>query len=165
MPVYKDENKKSKKGQWYVSVRYKDWQGQNKLKKKRGFDTQREAKDWERKFLQQCKTDLNMTMSSFYEMYETDKRPQVKESTWRTKEAIVRAKILPYFGEKKMSEITPRDVIKWQNTMRKQKDKNGNLFSPVYLKTLHNQLSAIFNHAIQYYDMLFGSVKKKDFSG
>lgn len=81
MPVYKDENKKSHKGQWYVSVRYKDWQGENKLKKKRGFDTQRQAKTWEREFLQKAKTDIDMTMKCFYELYESDIRPQVKQST------------------------------------------------------------------------------------
>ena len=27
------------------------------------------------------------------------------------------------------------------------------LYSPVYLKTLHNQLSAIFNHAVKYYNL------------
>lgn len=160
MPVYKDENKKSHKGQWYVSVRYKDWQGENKLKKKRGFDTQRQAKTWEREFLQKAKTDIDMTMKCFYELYESDIRPQVKQSTWRTKDTIVRSKILPYLGEKKMSEITPRDVVQWQNTMRKIKNKKGEPFSQVYLKTLHNQLSAIFNHAVQFYDMPSNPARK-----
>ncbi|MCL1997803.1 MAG: N-terminal phage integrase SAM-like domain-containing protein [Turicibacter sp.] len=34
MPVYKDE----KRGTWYVSCYYKDWEGNRKLKKKRGFE-------------------------------------------------------------------------------------------------------------------------------
>ncbi len=52
-----------------------------------------------------------------------------------------------------MSEITPKDVIQWQNEMMSYRDKNGRAFSPVYLKTLHNQLSAIFNHAVKYYEL------------
>ena len=31
--------------------------------------------------------------------------------------------------------------------------KNGKKYSPVYLKTLHNQLSAIFNHAVKFYGL------------
>ncbi len=52
-----------------------------------------------------------------------------------------------------MNEIKPSDVIKWQNMMMKQKDDKGNSASPVYLKTIHNQLSAIFNHAIRFYEL------------
>ena len=35
----------------------------------------------------------------------------------------------------------------------KGNDKNGKKYSPVYLKTLHNQLSAIFNHAVKFYGL------------
>jgi hypothetical protein len=33
------------------------------------------------------------------------------------------------------------------------KDKQGNSFSSTYLKTIHNQLSAIFNHAVRFYEL------------
>ena len=36
--------------------------------------------------------------------------------------------------------------------MLNHKDENGKPYSPVYLKTVHNQLSAIFNHAVRYYN-------------
>lgn len=49
-----------------------------------------------------------------------------------------------------MSEITAKDVIDWQNAMRSQKGKTGKPVSPTYLKTIHGQLSSIFNHAIEY---------------
>ena len=38
---------------WKVQVYYKDWQGNQKRKQKRGFRTKGEAKEWERDFLQQ----------------------------------------------------------------------------------------------------------------
>ena len=41
----------------------------------------------------------------------------------------------------------------WQNEMINFRDENGKPYSPVYLKTLHNQLSAIFNHAVKYYNL------------
>lgn len=37
--------------------------------------------------------------------------------------------------------------------MINHRDEKGNAYSPVYLKTLHNQLSAIFNHAVKYYGL------------
>ena len=46
MPVYKDE----KTNTWYFSCYYKDWQGQQRRKLKRGFALQREAKEAEQKF-------------------------------------------------------------------------------------------------------------------
>ena len=52
-----------------------------------------------------------------------------------------------------MNTIQPKDIIAWQNEMIKCRDKSGEAYSPVYLKTLHNQLSAIFNHAVKFYGL------------
>jgi hypothetical protein len=67
---------------------------------------------------------------------------------------------MPYFKDKKMSEITPKDVIQWQNEMISFRDRKGKTFAPTYLKTLHNQLSAIFNHAVRYYELKANSAAK-----
>ena len=32
-------------------------------------------------------------------------------------------------------------------------DADGHPYSPTYLKTIHNQLSAVFNHAVKYYEL------------
>ena len=47
-----------------------------------------------------------------------------------------------------------------QNEMLNHKDENGKPYSPVYLKTVHNQLSAIFNHAVRYYNLRENPCKK-----
>ena len=149
MPVYKDE----KKGTWYVMVRYVDWQGTRKQKCKRGFDTKREAQEWERKFRQQTSADMDMTFEAFWELYEYDKKPRVKESTWDTKQNIVETKILPYFGKKKISDISTKDIIAWQNALLAYRDENHKPYSAAYLKTLHNQMNAILNHAVKFYNL------------
>lgn len=156
MPVYKNE----KNGTWYVMVRYTDWKGERKQKCQRGFATKREAQEWERQFQLQKKADIDMTLESFCKMYEADVRPRLKENTWLTKESIIQSKILPYLGKRKLSEITAKDVIDWQNEMRSQKGKTGKPVSPTYLKTIHGQLSTIFNHAIRYYDLNINPAKK-----
>ena len=147
MPAYKD----SKQGTWYASFYFENWQGVKQKKLKRGFATKKDALAWEREFLLQQAADLTMTFEVFVEIYITDKKKRLRENTWSTKEHIIRTKILPYFKEKRLSEIKPRDVIAWQNEMLNYRDKNGKAYSPTYLKTLHGQLSAILNHAVRFY--------------
>ena len=95
----------------------------------------------------------HMTFEAFVELYTKDKKPRLKENTWLTKDNIIQQKILPYFGKRKISEITTKDVIAWQNEMLAYRDEKRKPYSQTYLKTLHNQLSAIFNHAVRYYDL------------
>lgn len=155
MAIYKNNN-----GTWYVIIRYQDWTGARKQKCKRGFATRKEAADWELQFKLQKKASLDMTMESFCALYEEDVRPSLKQSTWLTKENIIQKKILPYLGQRKVSEITAKDVMDWHNQMRKLKTKTGKLLSPTYLKTIHGQLSTIFNHAVKYYNLSTNPARK-----
>lgn len=155
MAIYKNDN-----GTWYVMIRYQDWTGARKQKCKRGFSTRKEAADWELQFKLQKKASVDMTMESFCTMYEEDIRPSLKQSTWLTKENIIQKKILPYLGKRKVSEITAKDVMDWHNQMRKLKTKTGKPLSPTYLKTIHGQLSTIFNHAVKYYDLSTNPARK-----
>ena len=149
MPVFKNESN----GTWYVMARYVNWKGERKQKCKRGFATKREAQEWERTFQQQTTADMDMSFEAFVELYSKDIKSRLKESTWQTKENIINTKILPYFGKRKISEITTKDVIAWQNELLAYRDEKKKPFSQTYLKTLHNQLSAIFNHAVRFYDL------------
>ena len=155
MAIYENNN-----GTWYVMIRYQDWTGARKQKCKRGFATRKEAADWELQFKLQKKASLDMTMESFCVLYEEDVRPSLKQSTWLTKENIIQKKILPYLGQRKVSEITAKDVMDWHNQMRKLKTKTGKYLSPTYLKTIHGQLSTIFNHAVKYYDLSTNPARK-----
>lgn len=143
--------KNTKNETWYVQFRYTDWRGERKQKLKRGFATKHDALEWEREFLMQKYADVTMTFESFTELYKRDIKPRLKENTWLTKESIIKKKILPYFNKRKLCDITAKDVIEWQNEIRKLTDKRGRNYSQTYLKTVHNQLSAIFNHAVRYY--------------
>ena len=140
-------------GTRYVQFRYTDWKGERQQKLKRGFATKKEAQAWEREFLMQKQADVNMTFESFAQLYEKDMKPKLKLNTWLTKESIIQKKILPYFGKRKLSEITAKDVMDWQNAIRGLTDAKGKPYSPTYLKTVHNQLSALFNHAVRYYGL------------
>ena len=125
MAVYKEE----KTGTWRVIYRYTDWTGEKKQTQKRGCQTKREAQAWEREQLNKARADLDMTFKSFVEQYTADMQTRIKENTWATKEHIIRSKLLPYFGNLKMCNITAQQIITWQNELLNYKDEKGkNLF-------------------------------------
>ena len=152
--------KNKETGTWYVQFRYTDWKGERQQKLKRGFATKKEAQAWEREFLMEKQADINMSFESFVGLYEKDIKPKIKLNTWITKESIIKQKILPYFQKRKLSEITAKDIIDWQNEIRELTDCHGRPLSKTYLKTVHNQLSAIFNHAIRYYGLQINPAQK-----
>lgn len=139
--------KDKKTGKWLIQYRYTDWQGKRRKSTKRGFATKREAEEWLRNFLITQKTDFDMKFEDFWKMYCADMETRLREHTMRTKKYIVELKILPYFGNKRVNDITAADIRQWQNELIKMG------YSPTYLKTINNQLSAIFNYAVRYYDL------------
>lgn len=158
MPVYKDEER----GTWYASFYYTDWMGNRKLKKKRGFKTQREAKEFEREFLNKEERDCDITFEFLVDEYFKDLSTRLKKTTIAIKRDIFNTKILPYMKNLKISQITPTTIRLWQNEIL----KGG--YAPTYQKTIHNQLSAILNYAVKYYNMpnnpcrITGSIGKKN---
>lgn len=79
---------------------------------------------------------------------------RLRENTMRTKKFIIDLKIIPYFKKKNMNEIKASDVRAWQNALMKKG------YSETYLKTVNNQLSAIFNYAVRYYDLIDNPCRK-----
>lgn len=156
MAAYKDEER----GTWYVSFHYYDWTGKNKRKLKRGFKTRKEALEWEQHFRMKEGSNLDMTFEDFIDAYTRDMRPKLKENTWNTKITIINGKILPYFKDKKMKDIKPMDIIQWQNIMICMKNPQGEKVKPTYLKTIQSELSALFNHAVRFYELKENPVRK-----
>ncbi len=149
MPVYYDESAKT----WFVKCYYTDYTGTKRQRKKRGFKRQKDAKDWERNFLETRQRDLTMTFENFVKVYNEDMRHRLREHTFTQKQYIITSKLLPFFGKLSVSDITPANVRKWQNELTAYRDENGNPYSETYLRTINNQLSAIMNYAVRYYGL------------
>lgn len=132
MPVFKDEAR----GTWYVMVRYRTGRGSANRSASVALPPNGRP-EWERSFQMQTSGDLDMTFEAFTELYTKDVKPRLKENTWLTKENIIQKKILPYFGKRKISEITTKDVIAWQNELLAYRDEKRKPYSATYLKTLH----------------------------
>lgn len=155
MSVAKESN-----GNWRAQVWYRDWRGERHHTTKRGFRTKADAKKWEVSFLARTSGSVNMTFADFYVQYEEDIRPTLREHTWHTKRYMIEQKILPAFADKKMCEITAADVLKWQNGLKAYRTKKGTPLSGTYMRTICNQLSAIFNHAVTFYGLKENPMRK-----
>lgn len=91
--------------------------------------------------------DITMSFACFWELYKKDMQVRLRENTMQTKLHIVESKILPYFKDLKLDEINAVTIREWQNQLLQQGYKE------TYLKTVNNQLSAIFNYAVNYYGL------------
>lgn len=140
-------NKEKDTGLWSAQWYDIDAFGKKKHHKKRGFKTMREAKQYENERMLKNKGDMNMLMKDFIEQYFEDKEKDLKIRTKNNKRYMLDKYIVPFFGNMKMTEITPAQITKWQNEM----DKNG--FSDSYLRMVDNQLRALFTHATKIYDL------------
>ena len=140
-------------GTWTAQVRYRDYNGDSRHKTKRGFKLEEEARAWEDEFSSDAEGSVDSTFAAFYEVYEADMRPLLREHTWYTKSYMIEGKILPYFGNMRVDEIEPIDVVRWQNRLMAHRNEKGESYAPTYLRSVNNQLSAIFNHAVRYYGL------------
>lgn len=145
--------RQEKNGTWTAQFRYEDIYGRSKHKCKRGFATEAEADRFEKIFKGRTANVAEMRFCDFLDFYEDDVAPMIRENTWRTKENMINAKILPFFGTMIMKDITTLDTIRWQNELLEYKDKNGKPYSDTYLRTINGQAVAIFNHANRFYNL------------
>lgn len=143
MPTYKDK----KTGKWYCKFYYTDYTGEKKQKLKRGFKLQREAKEWERNFLEHMQGTPDMTFQTLYDHYMEDITYRLRSSTVSNKESRFRSAILPYFKEKPINQITAADIRKWQN------EQIAKGYSQNYLKIIDADLVTILNFAVNYYNL------------
>ena len=139
---------------------------------KRGFKLKREAKKWIETELpsiiealeQKRKTISTMTMDELIEEYLFYKKMHVRITTFETKKHIIETKILPYFAGRLVVDIEPYDIMQWQhhllesqrlvketvvsNKGKEKVVKTQECYSDTYLRTINNQLVAIFNYAV-----------------
>ena len=146
--------KKDPNGTWRIQYHWTDWTGTKKKSQKRGFKTKKEAEEWYAHFMLQQSSDPTMTLADFWEIYKADMEKRLRKTTMKQKEYVMNDKVLPYFGKTPINEITAPMIRKWQGEMMEKG------FKPTYLKTIHNQLSAILNYAVNFYDLRSNPCRK-----
>ena len=152
MPAYK-YTLKGGKIFWYANFYYTDWLGKKKHICKRGFKTQREAKEFERLFLDKYSKTPTIQFSSLVENYFEDMSSRLKPTTLKGKRDVIEKKILPFFGHMQICRIDADLVRRWQNDLINYRKEDGQPYAQTYLHTINSQLSAIFNYAVKYYKL------------
>lgn len=141
--AYREKDTKKWTAQW-SEVTLK---GEKKKRRKRGFETKREALEYERAKKLSNEKSMDMKLCDFVEIYFEDKQNELKERTAKNKKYMIQQHIIPYFGNQNMSDIKAAQIIQWQNEIQKKG------FSGSYLSMIQNQLTALFTHASRIYDL------------
>ena len=154
MPQYKYKVKKGIK--WMTKFNYEDPRtGKILTEYKRGFESKREAKEYEEEFMEKLEIEIGKKdplyertfEDVFHEYLASHKREDIKESTLETKFNIFEKHIFPTFRNMLISSITDDDIADWQNKIKSATMSNGKHFSDSYLRTIQSQLNSILNYA------------------
>lgn len=143
MPAYYDEQRKT----WYCKFYYKDYTGQRKQKCKRGFQRKADALQFERDFLLRLSGSADVTFKMLRESYIEYKSSRVKASTLKTLKYCLIGQIGPFFDDKSIRDITPADVLQWQNDMINSSRKETTI------NKINSRLSDVFNYGVKYYGL------------
>lgn len=160
MAAYHQEN-----GKWYISFYYRDHKGELKHTTRRGFDSEAEALAFERGFQERAQDPASYAFGDFVDTYLADVKPRIRWSTYELKSNAFRKWLTPFFKGKAIGEITSKDVLHWQGWIQEQEKGNGKKLSATYVRTLNNELSALFNHAERNYGIGPSPCKKLSKAG
>ena len=141
--AYREKDTKKWTAQWFET----NVMGEKKKRRKRGFETKREALEFERSKKLSNERSMDMKLSDFIEIYFSDKQNDLKDRTIKNKRYMMQQHIVPYFGNQMMSEIKASQIIQWQNEIQKKG------YSDSYLRMIQNQLTSLFTHAAKIYDL------------
>lgn len=149
MPVYKDENR----GTWYVKCQYEDHTGHRKQKLKRGFTRQKDAKKWERVFLQKMQRSPSMSFSALCDMYLEDLLPRVRKSTYNTNKRDIENYARPWFDQKPVDQITAGDFRQFQNYLLQVKKKDGKPLASGTVYNIESHTRSVFRYAVLFHGL------------
>lgn len=140
MAIYRD----NKRGTYYVSVYVEDKNGEKKRVMRRGFKTQAEAKRAEADIIFNYSKEFleNPTFKELSKEYLEWYKLRRKASSYRKIESMINVRILPKLKNKRIQEITRRDVMRLQNDFLNQYTVNS-------AKRTHTVLSSVLNYAIK----------------
>lgn len=140
---------KSGKDMWQVSFFATDAAGNKKRYHKRGFLTKRDAVAYEQQTLIEIAKQSDIYIKGLCAEYLEDGKARLKPTTYQNREYYIKNVVLPYFGEYRITEITPSMIRKWQNILIN--DPKG--YSQTYLRSMCAKLSALFNFAKRYHGL------------
>ena len=170
MPVYKytkevtskKTGKKVKKTAYRCIGSYIDAFGVSQKFHKRGFETESEAKEWERKFLLEATSisgSPNATFRDLYNKFMDHKQKTIKERTYRDLKVKCEKNLLPYWEKFKVKDIRLQHVMDFQNklldmTYTRHTKVDGKIvaedvqYSNETIEIIQTRLKAIFKYGV-----------------
>ena len=143
---YTDKNGNTK---YYCSFYYTDYNGTRKRKKIEGFTRRKDAKQAETAFLEKITGSSNMSFKSLCDLYISDCKTRLKQSTLIIKQNIIDNVCVPFFGNRPINDISGGLIRNWQNQLL----THTPAYKPTYLKLCNTELSAVFNYGVKYYGL------------
>lgn len=145
--VYKDEARNT----WYVRFKTKDTFGKTIEIWKRGFKTKHAASEYEAERRKIIAGSTSMSFENFCtQVFLPFCKLRVKDSTYNNYESILKKDLIPYFGALNLEDITPAQVVEWQDLRMNLQEKIKKASS---LQNEHKILSMVFKHAMRYYGL------------
>lgn len=135
---------------WIASGVYYDQCGEKKKYFKRGFTTKKEAVEWEKEYISKTKVNCNMKFKALSELYFEDLENRLKKTTIAKKHYLSDSKVLPFFKNLEVNQITAAHIRKWQNELIGSKDG----YSATYLKSISYQQYLIMQLSIIVYQSI-----------
>ena len=129
-------------------------------KSREGLRPNGKQQSGERHFRMKEAAELDMTFEDFVKAIHKRHETEAETQYLADKRAYFADKAASYFKDKKMRDIRPKDIIQWQNEQISYRDEKGKPYAPTYLKTLQSELSALFNHAVRFYELKSNPVVK-----
>ncbi len=144
--IYKD----NKRGTYYFRITYYDKTNKRKEIKRTGFKKRKDA-------VKKCNSIMNELEGAgqlnrlpfdklaheYIEWYSVRR----KSSSTKSLKTHINNHLVPYFGSMDVFNMTPQDIMKFQNKKMKEN------FSGDYLKKMHVYLVSTLNHAMKFYDL------------
>lgn len=141
---------KNNKKKYLAKVYYKNYLGILKPHVKRGFDTKRAAKAYERDYIARHKGNCSMPFSQICEEYMKDAEINgLREGTLKYKRSIIKNLLIPFFTDKPINAITQQDIKNWKTYIR----DNHPDYTNSYLYMINHLLFYIFDYAVNMYDL------------
>ena len=149
-------------GLWSVRFKTMTPDGVETYKRLSGYKTKKEAQYAYEDFLRNPEpqpsqipapapepepTASDMLFSELVNLFFIFKKPRLKAQSYYDLEGKIRDKILPFFGNTVVKDITPLMVLDWQSKVLAG-------YSYKYQKDLHTYLVSIYNYASKYHDII-----------
>lgn len=94
--------------------------------------------------------DSNMRFRDLVQLY-FEKPFRIRNNTIAAKKELVETMLLPFWGEKRLCDITPVDVLRWQREITRQIDpRTERPFPQKHFTAAHNQLIELFDYAVRF---------------